>query len=394
MGNDKIAFFDCFSGASGDMLLGALLDAGLDLEDLRTDLARLPLSGYRLAAERGVSGGLAGTRFTVIDPGSDRPARNLPVIRDMIRASNLPEETGDRCLAIFARLAEAEAQVHGTTIEQVHFHELGAVDTLVDVVGFVSGLERLGIDRVYASPLTLGNGTIQTEHGRLPVPAPATLKLLASVNAPVVPSTAGTELVTPTGAVLLAHLATFARPAMQIEQVGYGLGTKELPWANAVRVWLGTPLAPDGGAEGDVITLLECNLDDMTGEALGYTMERLLEAGALDVWFTPIQMKKSRPGVMLSVQCRPQDSTAVQRIILQATTTLGVRVQQVRRATAGRRVDEVATPWGVVRTKVKLLDGIPGAVSPEYEDCARLALEARVPLWQVMETVNRLTSME
>jgi uncharacterized protein (DUF111 family) len=183
MGNDKIAFFDCFSGASGDMLLGALLDAGLDLEDLRTDLARLPLSGYRLAAERGVSCGLAGTRFTVIDPGSERPARNLPVIQDMIRASSLPEETGSRCLAIFTRLAEAEAQVHGTTIEQVHFHELGAVDTLVDVIGFVSGLERLGIDRVYASPLTLGNGTIQTEHGRLPVPAPATLKLLASVNA-------------------------------------------------------------------------------------------------------------------------------------------------------------------------------------------------------------------
>ena len=394
MGNDKIAFFDCFSGASGDMLLGALLDAGLDLEDLRTDLARLPLSGYRLAAERGVSGGLAGTRFAVIDPGSDRPARNLSVIQDMIRASSLPEETGNRCLAIFARLAEAEAQVHGTTIEQVHFHELGAVDTLVDVIGFVSGLERLGIDRMYASPLTLGNGTIQTEHGRLPVPAPATLKLLASVNVPVVPSTAGTELVTPTGAVLLAHLATFARPAMQIEQVGYGLGTKELPWANAVRVWLGSPLATGGGAKGDVITLLECNLDDTTGEALGYTMESLLEAGALDVWFTPIQMKKNRPGVMLSVQCRPQDSTAVQRIILQETTTLGVRVQQVRRATAGRRVDEVATPWGVVRTKVKLLDGKPVAVSPEYEDCARLALEARVPLWQVMETVNRLTSME
>jgi hypothetical protein len=394
MGNDKIAFFDCFSGASGDMLLGALLDAGLDLEDLRTDLARLPLSGYRLAAERGVSRGLAGTRFTVIDPGSDRPARTLSVIQDMIRASSLPEETGNRCLAIFVRLAEAEAQVHGTTIEQVHFHELGAVDTLVDVVGFVSGLERLGIDRVYASPLTLGNGTIQTEHGRLPVPAPATLKLLAGVNAPVVPSTAGTELVTPTGAVLLAHLATFARPAMQIEQVGYGLGSKELPWANAVRVWLGPPLAAGGGAEGDVIALLECNLDDTTGEALGYTMERLLEAGALDVWFTPIQMKKSRPGVMLSVQCRPQDSTAAQRIILQETTTLGVRVQQVRRATAGRRLDEVSTPWGVVRTKVKLLDGKPVAVSPEYEDCARLALEARVPLRQVLETANRLASIE
>jgi uncharacterized protein (TIGR00299 family) protein len=279
--------------------------------------------------------------------------------------------------------------VHGTTIDQIHFHELGAVDSLVDVVGFVSGLARLGVARLYASPLPLGSGTIETEHGRLPVPAPATLAILAEVGALTAPSDAQTELVTPTGAVLLAHLATFAsrRPAMEIERIGYGVGQKTLPWANVLRIWLGTSRSetPDlTDAEQDQVVLLATNLDDATGEVLGYVMERLLASGALDVWFTPIQMKKNRPAVTLSLLCKPGDQDAMVRILLAETSTLGVRVALVRRAKAGRREDEVATPWGPVRVKFKLLGDDVVDASPEYEDCARVARAAGVPLAQVM----------
>jgi len=238
--------------------------------------------------------------------------------------------------------------------------------------------------------LALGNGTIQTEHGRLPVPAPATLRILASVNAPVVSTTAQTELVTPTGAVLLAHFADFSRPAMRIEAVGYGLGRKELPWANALRVWLGTPLAAGAGLDQNQVILLACNLDDSTGETLGYTMERLLAAGALDVWFTPIQMKKNRPAVTLSVLCDPEQRPEMERIVLSETSTLGVRVQRLERNRAGRRMEQVETTWGPVQVKVKLLGGKAVSASPEYEDCARLALAAGVPLWQVTSQARQL----
>jgi len=382
---NKIAYFDCFSGASGDMLLATLLDVGLSLDDLKADLAQLDLADYELTAELAMQKGISGTQFDVIDGGQERPARNLHLIEKIISESGLNDRAKARSLAVFVRLAEAEAEIHGTTIDHIHFHEIGAVDSLVDIVGFVCALDRLGIEQVYASPLSLGNGVIHTEHGRLPVPAPATLKILASVNAPVVPTTAQTELVTPTGAVLLAHFAAFSRPAMRIEAVGYGLGRKQLDWANALRVWLGTPLAAGTGLEEDHVVLLECNLDDTPGETLGYAMQQLLAAGALDVWFTPIQMKKNRPAVTLSVLCNPDDRPEMERIILSETSTLGIRVQRMERAKAGRRMQQVETPWGTVRVKVKLMGGKAVSASPEYEDCARLALTAGVPLWQVIE---------
>ena len=243
----RILYIDCFSGASGDMLLGALIDAGLALDDLKADLGHLALSDYELAVERRVSHGISATHFTVLDHAQSHPARNLGAVRELVEASGLDAEVIDQSLRVFRRLAEAEARIHGTTIDEVHFHEIGAVDSLIDIVGFCAGLRRLGVEAVYASPLPLGSGTIRTQHGLLPVPVPATLALLAEVGAPTIPSEAQGELVTPTGAALLTTLATFGRPAMRVHAVGYGLGTKTFPWANIVRAWLGEAIEAQVG---------------------------------------------------------------------------------------------------------------------------------------------------
>ena len=249
----RIAYFDCFSGAAGDMLLAALLDAGLSLDDLRADLAQMPVEGYELMLEPAQQHGITGSRFDVVDleaqtAHGERPARNMTLIREIMDRSDLPDPVVANSLRVFTRLGTAEARIHGVDLDQVHFHEVGAIDALVDIVGFCIALQRLGIEQVYASPLPLGSGVVRTEHGLLPVPAPATLALLAEVRAPVLPSEARGELVTPTGAALLSTLATFERPAMRVEQVGYGFGSKEFPWPNMVRVWIGTAIenAPRG----------------------------------------------------------------------------------------------------------------------------------------------------
>ena len=392
-----IAYFDCFSGASGDMLLGSLLDAGLALEALQADLACLAVAGYRLEAQRVTRHGLSGTHLRVhIEPG-ERPARTLPAIERILDDSDLPEQLRARSLSVLRRLAQAEAAVHGVGVEQVHFHELGAVDTLVDVVGFVCALERLGITAVYCSPLPLGGGTVHTEHGRLPVPAPATLALLAQAGAPTRPSPIQAELLTPTGAALLTEFATFTQPAMTIHTVGYGFGTKEFGpaegaaqgWPNALRVWLGESQSAAPSAESDQVVLLATNLDNVTGETLGYLLDLLLDAGALDVWFTPIQMKKNRPATLLSVLSQPEHADSLAALLLRETPTLGVRRQLLSRTKAGRELRQVETPWGPVHVKVKLLSGQAIAASPEYDDCARLAAQVGVPLSEVMDAARQ-----
>jgi hypothetical protein len=264
----------------------------------------------------------------------------------------------------------------------VHFHEVGAVDSIVDVVGVVAGLHLLGVEAVYASPLPLGGGTVQTEHGILPVPAPATLQVLAEARVPTRPHPAQVELVTPTGAALLAELARFEQPALTVEAVGYGFGTRRVPALNAVRLWLGRATESTPWAEDEAV-LLECNLDDATGQAIGYVQGRLLEAGALDAWCTPIYMKKNRPGVLLAVLARPAQVAEMVALLLRETPTLGVRWQHMPRCVAEREIKTVETAWGSVRVKVKLLNGQAVAATPEFEDCARLARAAGVP-WQAV----------
>ncbi len=377
-----LAYLDCFSGMSGDMLLGALLDAGLSFERLQAGLAALDLEGYRLALEPYADKGIRGKRFVVQVTDTPQPERHLSEIEQIITASRLPQAIQQRALAVFRALGEAEAQVHGVSVETVHFHEVGAVDALVDIVGAAIGLEELGIERVYASPLPLTSGQVQTAHGLLPAPAPATLELLRRVGAPWTPRAAEGELVTPTAAAILATYARFETPAMVIRQVGYGFGRKQLPWANCLRLCLGEP-AEVGRLETDEVMVLETNLDNLSGEILGDLMERLFQAGALDVTYTPMQMKKNRPATQVSVIAPRDLAERLALLLLRETTTLGVRMSRWQRLKASRRVETVETPLGTVRVKLKLLEGRVVSMAPEYEDCRQLAEASALPLREV-----------
>ena len=386
----RVAYVDCFAGASGDMLLGGLLDVGLDLEALKAELAKMDLDGYELETELKRDHGLTGCKLHVRDTLQAYPARHLHDIQHIIEDSALSETVKERSMAVIERLGRAEAKIHGVPLQEVHFHEVGAVDTIVDVVGFVAGLELLRVDQLYASAVPLGSGTIETAHGRLPVPVPATLSLLASASAPTVPHPAQTEIVTPTGAALLSQLAIFERPQMRVQRIGYGFGVKQFPWANGLRIWIGEH-AHALAYEHDHVIEIECNLDDVTGETLGYTMERLFDAGALDVWFTPIQMKKNRPGVLLSLLAPVDKVEAFSLILMRETSTLGVRMfPPSHRLKAGRRTREVETPWGTVRVKEKWLGEQRLAASPEYEDCARLARESGEPIARIMNVARQV----
>jgi len=389
----RCIYFDCYSGAAGDMLLGALVDAGLPVDELTRALGALPVSGYRLRVERVTRQGVSGIRLWVDTDAAEQHGRHLSDILALVQGSGLPPQVVSQVGAVFGRLAEAEAAVHGVAVEEVHFHEVGALDSIVDVVGCVWGLCALGVTEVFCSALPLGEGWVETAHGRLPLPAPATLKLLAGSKVPIKPLDVQAELVTPTAAALLAELATFVQPPLILEVVGYGFGKRELAWPNAVRAWLGRPAAAEGytlwppqsdvTVEHDTVVLLECNLDDATGEALGYAMERILSAGVLDVWFTPIQMKKNRPASKLSVLVQPELAAGLAHLLLQETTTLGVRHTLVNRIKAGREPMAVETEWGTMVVKVKRMQGLPVSVSPEYEECAALARQTGVPLLEI-----------
>lgn len=321
-----VLYLDLVNGASGDMLLASLLDLGVPVEKLTAGLGLLNLSGWSLSARKKVSRGISGTNVEVRDDSASHPARHLAQVRDIILSSALSEGVKERAFSVFGRLARVEASIHGIPVEKVHFHEIGAVDSLIDIVGFILGLELLGVKRVCSSAVPLGSGTIETEHGTLPVPAPAALALLAEAGAPTRPHPAQTEILTPTAAALLAELASFSFPQMSLRGVGYGVGAREFPWANIVRAWLGEDGVSAALEALEAVITIECNIDDSGGEALGFALERLLGAGALDVWFTPIQMKKNRPAVMLSVLARPEDSQRLAELVLRETSTLGVRI--------------------------------------------------------------------
>ncbi|HEV8192825.1 MAG TPA: nickel pincer cofactor biosynthesis protein LarC [Ktedonobacterales bacterium] len=390
-----LAYLDCFSGISGDMLLGALVDAGLDLDALREPLRSLPLAGYALEAEPVTDHGITGTRVRVVLSGDvPHKHRHLEDIAHLIVAAKLPERAQAHAIAIFRRLAEAEGAVHGTPPEDVTFHEVGAVDSIVDIVGAALGLELLGIGDLFCSELPLTSGRVISAHGALPVPAPATLELLKGTQAIWRPVPAEGELVTPTGAAFVATLARFARPTMRASAVGYGFGTRSLPWANCLRLVLGetseAAVAADGamGLERDEIVVIESNIDNMSGEALGWLMERLLAVGALDVSYTPLQMKKNRPATLLTVLVSAEEAERIAALVVRESGTLGVRMRHAQRLKAGRRVEEIETPLGSVHVKLKLIDGAVTGASPEYDDCRALAEAHGLPFDVVLERVQ------
>jgi pyridinium-3,5-bisthiocarboxylic acid mononucleotide nickel chelatase len=429
----RIAYLDCFSGISGDMFLGALIDAGVAPTIFEQAVEALDI-GASLEISRVDRSGISATKVDVIVNGEkDAPrtgrtrmsdphshthehshshadhrahhnehghqhaqhehqhGRGLVEIREIILKAALSESAKQTAIAIFEKLGQAEAKIHNIPIEQIHFHEVGAVDALVDITCAAVGAEALGIDEIICSPLNMGGGTVACAHGTFPVPVPATVELLK--GAPVYSSGLQAELVTPTGAAIVRTLATrFAPfPEMKIEKAGYGAGTRDFPaHANVLRITIGeaaSKLAANTSQE--IISVLEANLDDLNPQVFGYVMDRLLEAGALDVFGTPVQMKKNRPGNFLTVLAKPDDADKLTQIIFAETTTLGVRRREEKRQVLARKWQTVPTRFGEVRIKIASLNGTVTSYAPEYEDCRRIAAEHRVPLKLVMQEAVR-----
>jgi len=427
----RIAYLDCFSGISGDMFMGALLDAGLPACVLEETVAGLNI-GARLEISRVSRSGISATKVDVwigdekdlprervsrvhhhedghdhsnagVSPavvGASRPHqhehhhRGLKEIQQIIRNANITPAAQERALAIFQALGEAEARIHNTHVEKIHFHEVGAVDAIVDIVCAAVGSLALGVDEWACSPLNVGGGTVECAHGKLPVPSPATVELLR--GAPVYSSGVNAELVTPTGAAIVKTLCRrfVPFPAMKIATAGYGAGSREVPGQpNVVRLTVGDAAETQPAASPDTpednVAVLEANLDDLNPQVFGYVMERLLVEGALDVFGTPVQMKKNRPGMLLTVLARTEDVSRLSKLIFGETTTLGIRMRQERRQTLVRRSVAIQTPWGEVRMKVANLNGSIANYAPEYEDCRRIADEHKIPLKQVMQEAIR-----
>ena len=380
----KVAYFDCFAGAAGDMLLGALVDSGWALDDLKATFSKIPLGGYQVRAEEVRKGLLRALQVHIeIDAHEHTVERNLNDIERLLDASSLAEEIVEKSKQLFVRLAEVEGRMHGVAPEEVHFHEVGAVDSILDVVGVVAGLKALGIERVICSPVNVGGSApIQTRHGWWPIPGPATLDLMQ--DKPIYAMADMGETLTPTGALLLSELADEFGPipAMQAQRVGYGAGMRDSAIPNVLRVIIGEDSAADTHGLAIVI---ETTIDDMNPQLYGHVAARLFAAGALDVTLTPIHMKKGRPGHVLSVLTEAVAHEPLLDIIFTETTTIGVRLHRVERIKLERQVEHVETPWGTVRRKVALWHGKVVNRSPEYEDCLRVATEANVPVKQVMD---------
>lgn len=439
----RIAYLDCFSGISGDMFLGALIDAGVPRELFEETVAVLDV-GAKLEISRVDRSGISATKFDVIvnagpNAGSDHNhehshshhhahdhqhahpharaqrhehehGRGLNEIREIIRAAKISESAKQTAIRMFEKLGAAEAKIHNVPIDKIHFHEVGAVDALVDIVCAAVGSEALGVEEFVCSPLNVGGGTVVCAHGTFPVPAPATVELLK--GSAVYSSGIQAELVTPTGAAIVATLVKRFEPfpAMEVEKSGYGAGAADFSrHANVMRITVGevTENAGEGArttqhsatqhratseqatqdhaAQTEMVTILEANLDDLNPQLFGYVMDRLLEAGALDVFGVPVQMKKNRPGMLLTVMAKPEDADKLARIIFSETTTLGVRRRDENRQVLARRWETVSTQFGDVRIKIASMNGSVSNYSPEYEDCRRIAAEHRVPLKTIMQ---------
>ncbi len=413
----RIAYLDCFSGISGDMFLGALVDVGVSPKLLEATVAALTIDA-RIEFSKVMRSGIAATKVDVYGPGVDQKppakakhshshenhhdhghhphehphshshdaARGLKDIQHIIGKAKIAESAKQTALAIFEALGTAEAEIHNVDINRIHFHEVGAVDAIVDIVCAAVAVEALGVDEIVCSPLNVGGGTVQCAHGTLPVPVPATVELLK--NAPVYSSGVQAELVTPTGAAIVHVLAKRfgSFPEMKIEKTGYGAGGRDLHGhPNVVRLTVGEALADLASKTlQETITVLEANLDDLNPQVFGYVLDRLLAEGALDVFGVPVQMKKSRPGTLLTVLCKPEDAEKLSQIIFAETTTLGLRRRDEKRQTLARKWITVSTQWGDVRLKVASMNGTVTNCAPEYEDCRKIAAEHKVPLKSVM----------
>lgn len=383
----RVGYLQCVGGVSGDMLLGAIVDAGVPIDELRSRLGGLGFGGFSISARRDKRGGVEGTLVSV-DPGSSPRFDSVPDLVKAVEASDLDQPVAARARGVLERLGAAEATVHGD--EAAHLHELGSADTLIDVVGAVLGFEMLGIERLYSSPLPTGSGVFRSDHGPMPAPSPATTALFAMAGVPTVPppgeAVDAGEMVTPTGAAIITTLAEFGQPAMTVTQAGYGLGSRDPgDYANVIGLRVGEG---DGAPGATTLSLVETNIDDMNPEAFPYVSERLFELGARDVWLTSINMKKGRAGAMLSALVEPGIERQAVALVLRETTTLGVRVTPVERYQADRESVTVETSIGALTVKVKRLEGRGVSLSPEYEDCRRVARETGLPILDVYRIVE------
>jgi uncharacterized protein (TIGR00299 family) protein len=385
----KLAYFDCFSGISGDMTLGALVDAGCGLELLRSVLQGIQVPGWTISSERVWKNGMSAT-FVRVTTEDQTKHRSLSAILEILDKSTLSETVRNNAAAIFRKLGEAEASVHDVPLDKIHFHEVGAVDAIVDIVGACIGFESLGIQKFACSPLNVGGGTAKMAHGILPVPAPATAKLLQ--GKPTYSNGVQKELVTPTGAAIVATLCDHfgPQPPMSVSAIGYGAGSAELEGQpNVVRIMIGEAAEKIVPGFDEEISVIEANLDDMNPQIYGYFSEKAFTAGALDVYTAPVQMKKNRPGTLLTVLCKPTDTNTLMSLIFAETTTFGARTYTAQRRTLPRESVNVHTQFGDVRIKLSRLNGRILHVAPEFEDCRKLAVEKNVPLQRVISDALR-----
>ncbi len=386
---ERVAYFDCNSGISGDMILGALIDCGADFDYIKKELLKLNLD-FEISHQRVRKGAISAIKVIIKDSGS-HPLRNLKTIKELIEKTSLSGEIKEKSLSIFTRLAEAEASVHQVDIDNVHFHEIGAVDTIVDIVGSLLGLKSLKVERIFSSPLPLGKGEVETSHGKIPIPAPATMKLLEGCK--VYGKEIEAELVTPTGAALITSLAEdfIDFPAMQTLKVGYGAGTKELPIPNALRLVVGELEKKEKKNEPPTF-LISANIDDSTPEVMGFLFERLLEMGTLDVWQHPILMKKNRLAIELSVLCYKDVMEKIIDCIFSETTTNGLRISEVKRSVLERKIVEVKILDETIKVKVSFKGKKILTISPEYEDCRKVALKKGINLKKVLQLAQQKAS--
>ena len=367
------------------MLAGALLDSGLDFNFLKKELEKLKLKNVKIEAKKIVKNGIISTKFNVI-ANHERHERNLDDINKIIDSSSLEKEIKEKSKEIFLKIAKAEAKIHNKPLEKIHFHEIGAIDTIIDVAAAVIGFKKLGIEKVYCSRLNVGTGFVEFSHGRWPIPAPATIEILK--NFPVYHNNIEAELVTPTGAAIITSFCSdFGEmPVMKVEKIGYGAGYKDLKNPNVLRVYIGETEKNNEM----VVDLIETNIDNMNNEIYPHVIEKLLENGAMDAYFTPIIMKKGRPAVKLNVLCAKNLTEKLCRIIFNETATLGLRIHEVHKKMLDREVKEIKTKYGKVKVKVSKMDGKIQNITPEYDDCARIAKSNNIPLKKVYEEVNRM----